>query len=115
MDWDAQIGYWLISPSESNGRLRGLAPFLELHYGSQVSNSSVLEAGEYQIAAITQGDELNLTAGILAQIGSRLSLQIGGVVPLIRDSREFDWQVGIRMNYFFGPTAANANRANFVP
>jgi hypothetical protein len=115
MNWDAQIGYWLISPSENSGRLRGLAPFLELHYGSQISNSSTLQAGDYQIATTNNGDELNLTAGISAQIGERLNIQIGGVVPLINSSREFDWQIGIRMNYFFGPTAANASRATYVP
>ena len=115
MNWDAQIGYWLINASDNNGRLRGLAPFLELHYGTAISDSSILQAGDYQIGTGTQGDELNMTVGLSAILGSRLNLQIAAGVPLISDSRNFDWQIGVRVNYFFGASASNPSRATYVP
>jgi hypothetical protein len=114
LNLDAQIGYWIINASDQ-GRVRGLGPFVELHYGTAISDSSVLQAGDYQIGTGTQGDELNLTAGVSAQLGDRLNLQIGVGVPLISDSRNFDWQIGLRMNYFFGASAANPSRATYVP
>src|SRR5262249_9458874 len=40
---DFQLGYWLYRAE--TGLLRGMAPFVELHYNGTVSNGSVLAAG----------------------------------------------------------------------
>ncbi|HEX3315420.1 MAG TPA: transporter, partial [Gemmataceae bacterium] len=115
MNLDAQIGYWLINPSDQ-AAVTGLAPFLELHYGSAVTNASMIQAGDLQIGGGSRGDELNLTAGVMVQLGERLNLQVGASVPVINsDSRNFEWQVGFRLNYFFGASAALPSRAAFIP
>jgi hypothetical protein len=57
---------------------------------------------------------MNLTAGLLTQFSHCLSMQIGATVPLNNDnSRNFEYQVGIRVNCFFGPHVAD--RAIYAP
>ena len=115
MNLDAQVGYWLINQSDQ-GAVTGLAPFLELHYGSAVTNSSVIQAGDLQIGGGNRGDELNLTAGVMVQLGERLNLSVGASAPVINsDSRNFEWQVGFRLNYFFGAPGTLPSRAAFIP
>jgi hypothetical protein len=116
LNLDAQVGYWLINPQDNNPRLRGLAPFVELHYGSNTSNPSTLQLGDLQIGGGNRGDELNLTAGVMFQFGNRLNLQVGASAPVINsDSRNFNWQIGFRLNWFFGGPADLPARAAFIP
>lgn len=112
---DAQVGYWVYLAER--GFLRGVAPFVELHYNGAVSNGSVLNAGGGLFIGDTVGnsDELNLTAGITTRLGEQSSLAVAMAAPL-RDgqNRTFDYQIGVRLNYFFGYTARNMNRGTFV-
>jgi hypothetical protein len=107
---DGQIGYWVVK--NRSGVVRGAAPFLELHY-NQVLGQNVL-IDEVSDRANSQGltvtgignQEFNITAGVLCQLGDNLNLTLGASAPLLRQpDRTFDWQFGLRMNYFFGRTA----------
>src|SRR5207237_776846 len=106
-----------IRGQESSALLQGLAPFVELHYNSTLGNADTVQAGRFLIAPDSAHvDELNLSAGFIAVLGERFQLSVGAVVPLRGgDNRTFDWQLGVRGNYFFGPTARNPNRGAFVP
>jgi len=111
---DAQVGYWIVDPARDPGRrLRGLAPFVELHYNTTVSDPDSIALGAFQITdSLGRFDELNLTVGMLAQVGDNLNVSLGAVAPLRGDSdRFFDYQLGLRVNYFFGPTARARERA----
>ncbi len=109
---DAQLGYWLIRPEESSSLLRGLAPFVELHYNATLGNPSQLETPSFALVADdAHVDELNLTAGFLSVLGDHCQLGVGVVVPLKgNNDRTFDWQIGIHGNYFFGPSAGDTSR-----
>jgi hypothetical protein len=107
---DAQLGYWLYRSAAPSGLLRGLAPFLELHYNSTMGRADAVTAG-----ALTIGDpgshldELNLAAGFSAQLGDDFLLTVGAVAPVKgHQDRTFDWQVGIHGSWFFGPSAGRA-------
>jgi hypothetical protein len=114
--FDAQIGYWVIRSLNPEETLRGLAPFVELHYNTTISDPDAIAAGAVVIADSAGNiDELNLTAGLMAQLGDRSFLSVGVVAPLRSgDDRFFDWQAGVRFNWFFGPTVREADRTTFV-
>ena len=100
---DFQIGYWLMRDPYSSG-LRGLAPFLELHYNRPLETTNAIVGNGFVLAGATTYNELNLTVGASALFGSNLLVSAGMVFPL-RDApdRFFDYQFGIRANWFFGP------------
>lgn len=117
MQLDGQIGYWLYSKPEARGcQLAGLAPFVELHYNTTVEDANVIESQGVTVGSLGgRVDELNLTAGIVAQMGNNLNVNVGCVAPLRDDfDRFFDYQVGVRANYFFGPTARARDLATRV-
>jgi hypothetical protein len=96
---DAQLGYWAV---RSSGWLRGVAPFLELHYTTTISDGDFVSAGPGLFIADSSGfDAFNMSAGLMAQIGN-LHFLLGATVPLRNDDRFFDYLLGIRANWLFG-------------
>jgi hypothetical protein len=109
---DVQLGYWLVRNSDPDRLLRGLAPFVELHYNTTISDSDVIQAGNFTIGASSDLNELNLSAGVIAQLGDNLNVSAGIVSPLKSSpDRFFDYQIGVRASYFFGPTARSRSAA----
>jgi hypothetical protein len=116
MQIDAQLGYWLYRSEDRSARLRGLAPFVELHYNSTMGKGDSVQAGAFTIGDPNSSlDELNLTAGLTAQLGDNLSVSLGVVAPL-RDQpeRTFDWQVGLRASWYFGASSGQRSAASRV-
>ncbi len=116
MQWDAQVGYWLRRPYEGGGVVRGFAPFAELHYGTTVTNADILQSNAFVIGNLTNRiDEMNASAGFATQLFDNLLLMVGMAAPMRRESdRGFDYQIGVRCSWFFGPTAAQRRAATFV-
>ncbi len=66
---DAQVGYWVNSPSTSRHPLALLAEF---HYNAALNNSDVIQTGGFQVgAASADANTLNLTAGASLQLGQQ--------------------------------------------
>ncbi|MFO0851359.1 MAG: hypothetical protein U0871_22800 [Gemmataceae bacterium] len=108
---DNQIGYWVVK--RDFGTVRGLAPFLELHWNYAIAQDQINRElndslGNQGLRVQTIGNsELNLTAGVTTQIGNNLRITLGGTAPMFQQpNRTFDGQFGLRVNYFFGRTAA---------
>ena len=104
---DLQVGYWIYRRYSGDG-LRGLAPFFELHYNTTVSDASQVQAPPTTVIGITNKrfDEVNASVGMTALFGSNMMVMAGLVVPLREgENRFFDYQFGVRANWFFGPTA----------
>ncbi|HMF13181.1 MAG TPA: hypothetical protein VKE94_12780 [Gemmataceae bacterium] len=114
---DAQLGYWIYKSGDNTGWITALAPFLELHYNTSLDNADSISGTNFSLTNVNNRfDELNLSTGVVAQIGNNCSLALGAAFPLKNESnRSFDYQLGIRANIFFGPTARERNRATFVP
>jgi hypothetical protein len=112
---DAQLGYWLYR-SEQSGWLTALAPFLELHYNSSVNDPGSVQFGPVSLAPSSKHfDELNMSVGVVAQVGENATFYLGAVFPLKEDTnRSFDYQLGLRANIFFGPTARDRSRATAI-
>jgi hypothetical protein len=107
---DYQIGYWLIK-SEAR-MLRGLAPFLELHYNQTLAQSQLFNAVNNNTSGLglsvsgTGNSELNLTAGIAMLLGNQTNVTLGASAPMIQQpNRTFDAQFGLRVNYLYGQSA----------
>ena len=109
---DGQIGYWVYRSTSPSAGLRGLAPFLELHYNSSLGAPDMVSAGPFDVGNLTHLDELNLAVGLVAQIGDNCNLSIGAVAPMkTAPNRTFDYQLGIHGTIFFGPTARSRSPA----
>jgi hypothetical protein len=107
---DYQLGYWLVQ--KPTGTLRGIAPFVELHWNYAIAqNELVREVGDrsggYGLTIQGVGNqELNLTSGVIMQVGDNVNVVLGGSAPLLqRPDRTFNAQFGARVNYYFGRTA----------
>jgi len=104
---DMQVGYWVYRRYSGDG-LRGVAPFFELHYNTTVTDANQVAAPPRTTIGVVDKrfDEVNATVGLSALFGSNLMIMTGLVVPLRDgDNRFFDYQFGIRANWFYGPTA----------
>jgi hypothetical protein len=101
---DAQAGYWLINPARSEGLLRGLAPFVELHSNTGLAHAGNLRNGFFTIGSLEDRfSELNLSVGAVMQLGEQVNLTAGAGFPLLGGSnRTFDYEIGIRCNVFLG-------------
>jgi hypothetical protein len=104
---DAQLGYWVYRRDDPSRLLRGLAPFIELHYNSTMGKADSIQAGAFVLGdPNSHFDELNLTAGFVMQIRDNFNLAFGAAAPLKGHAdRTFDWQVGVHASWFFGATA----------
>jgi hypothetical protein len=109
MQWDFQVGYWLTHASTSASGL-GFAPFIELHSGTDITNSNTISFNGFQIGDLNgRTDELDLAIGLITLIHSNVYLSTGVVVPLLdQPNRSFDYQLGFRLNILFGPSANTA-------
>src|SRR5262245_35726605 len=104
---DMQVGYWVYRRYAGDG-LRGVAPFFELHYNSTITDADQVAAPPRTTIGVVDKrfDEVNATVGLTALFGSNLMIMTGLVVPLRDgDNRFFDYQFGVRANWFYGPTA----------
>jgi hypothetical protein len=101
---DAQVGYWVYRCEDGTGCLRGVAPFLELHWNAALSHSDVIQSGSFLLG--DQGSnfsELNVCAGVTSQLWDHFLLTLGAVFPLRSQSnRSFDYQLGIHGSVYFG-------------
>lgn len=108
---EGQLGYWLMKCDDPDVRLRGLAPFVEIHWEQALDNAEVARLGGFAIGDTgNQRTQVNLTTAVAAQLGNRCQLSLGAVFPL-SDNRSFDYQLGFRANWLFGYSA----RARGVP
>ena len=79
---DLQVGYWMIRNPHGAG-LRGLAPFVELHYNTPLNDAEAIQAGGLTITSLNNRyDEVNLTLGVAALINDNLLVSAGFVTPL---------------------------------
>jgi hypothetical protein len=104
MTFDTQIGYWLFLSQQ--GIVRGLAPFVELHYAGDCGKGTLIQVNNFAIGDVVNYQEFNITAGITSRLGQNTTLAVGAAAPLLNQSgRTFDAQIGVRLNWYFGYTA----------
>lgn len=110
---DAQVGYWIYQ--SNTGLLSGVAPFLELHYNSTIGDGTILRTGNGFAIGDTSGnlDELNLSTGFVTTLSNNTTISVGAAFPLrTGQNRTFDYQIGVRANWFYGDTNRTGSLAN---
>ncbi len=99
---DFSAGYWIYRPKCQRNLITGIASMIELHYTSTISE---LDLPDFQspvsdnvFESNMRNDQLNITAGVLINIGRSTSLRVAGVAPLRsgRD-RSFDSSVSVQL------------------
>ena len=114
---DTQVGYWLIPYGSGTGVIQALSPFVELHYNTAIGDNTTVRAGSLALVPTNNRyDEVNLTTGMAAYLANNLLVSSSVVVPLSSGSNKFfEYQVGLRVSWFFGATAANPVPAQLAP
>jgi hypothetical protein len=114
---DVSVGYWAYR-NRCGSCLTALAPMLELHYtgaweNESISSNSSIVTGTTNNAIYGRSDRLNLTAGLSAFFGSRVSAGVAIAAPLrsnettygpatIDTDRAYDWAVLTQLTYYHG-------------
>lgn len=96
---DASVGYW-ICRNESARYFTGIAPMVELHYTTTVSDADITaDAGGPSL----RFDVLNITGAIHVQICEMSNVRISAVAPLNRDQsdRFFDSEIAVHFNRYY--------------
>jgi hypothetical protein len=108
---DLQIGYWFLRSAP--GLVRGFAPFVELHYNGNINRGNVLAAGNNTtIGNADNFEEFNISAGVITLLNQNSTLSVGAASPLrTAPNRTFDYQIGVRLNWYFGYTARQQSLA----
>lgn len=109
---DTQVGYWIVRSKDQNRWLRGLAPFVEVHFTTALNDAGTITSNNFILSNAMGSDQLTLTSGILTQISNNSTLTVGAVTPL--QDRIFNYQIGVRFNVFYGYTARQMTRATAV-
>ncbi len=91
---DYSVGYWLMR-GQGIGCVTGIAPMIELHYSTTLQDQDIGNTGTFVDNFRT--DVLNLTAGLLVEMGSQTYMQVAGVAPL---RTEFDKQFDAEVNFY---------------
>ena len=107
LDWS--VGYWLYRrccpdcDGVAHEGLVGVAPILELHYTSTLSQTDRVSTDGGTLANLSgRQDLLNLTGGLEAQFGGNWFVRAAGVVPLKENpDRRFDAEFLFQINRLF--------------
>ena len=118
LQFDAQIGYWLVHPSsasEAGSLVQGLAAVRRAALQRIAGGPGFVRTPVLLIDTVNGNfNELDLSIGAVVQLGDRVNLSAGATLPLLgASSRTFDYQVGVRCNIFFGPTYRDRSAASF--
>lgn len=100
---DASFGYWLFHDPYSDGVVTGLAPMIELHHNTTLTDSDILVVGSDTITNPNNRlDVMNLTGAIRLELAGTSYLTAFGVVPLrAGEEKLFDAEFGIQYTRFY--------------
>jgi hypothetical protein len=116
---DLGTGYWLFRNPEGH-RLTGIAPTVEMHYTTTLSNANIVTLPRDPSIIVTPNalltppaptvgnrnnrlDILDLTIGSTFEFARRFTLATGFSLPMKgQDNRTFDWEFQLQLNYYFG-------------
>lgn len=109
---DASFGYWLFHDPTSGRLITGLAPMIEFHQTSSLTDADVVDfnadvgGGVGDVNNVTNPagryDVLNLTSAIRLELGGRSFLTVAAVTPLrTGDDKLFDAEFSAQYTRFY--------------
>ncbi|MFO0844723.1 MAG: hypothetical protein U0797_20385 [Gemmataceae bacterium] len=109
---DGQLGAWLYRNNDEYALVRGVAGFVELHYNMTLGAGRTVSGTTFAVSDVGNFQELNLTAGLTTALGTNSTVTVGAAFPVLGgNDKSFDFQIGVRANIFFGPTARSRSLA----
>ena len=86
-----------------------------MHYNTSISNGGQIFSNGFVFATgDNRYDELNMATGVAMYLDRNLLVSGSLSLPLkTGGDRFFDYQLGLRMSWFFGPSAANRQGLQF--
>ena len=94
---DYSLGYWMYHV-RSDDWITGIAPMVELHYTSTLNDLDLPDiSGAYVFEEDLRRDALNLTGGVLFELGPQTYLRLAGVAPLRHNSLIYDAEFGLQL------------------
>ena len=107
---DFSVGYWLFRNQSST--VQGLAPILEIHWDRSLNDTDVIRGETIQLGTPQTLQSLNITAGVTAQIGDDGALTIGYAAPVGGGDDQFDHELRVIFNWYFGQRGPSRNLRN---
>jgi hypothetical protein len=96
LDWSS--GYWIYRTKRCDMWLTGVAPMVELHYSSTLQDLDLPDIdGADVFDPDFRRDALNITGGVLFQLGPLTSLRVAGVAPLRDENLIYDAEFGVQL------------------
>ena len=94
--------WWMQCQDCDQGRLTGVASFVELHYSSTLNDVDRVAQNGIDVGnAEADFDLLNLTAGLHLRYGQRTYISPAFAVPLNQDENAFDFEFALLINRDF--------------
>ncbi|RIK74859.1 MAG: hypothetical protein DCC67_16015 [Planctomycetota bacterium] len=96
---DYSVGYWVFRSRHHDDWLTGLAPMVELHYTTTTEDLDLpqIDGANTVYETDFRRDALNLTGGLLFELGPLTSLRVAGVAPLRDEDLLFDAEFGLQL------------------
>lgn len=100
---DASFGYWLFHDPYGDGLVTGLAPMIEIHHNTTLTDADFIVAGPDTITNPSNRlDVMNLTGAIRLELAGTSYLTAFGVAPLrTGEEKLFDAEFGIQYTRFY--------------
>lgn len=99
---DVSMGYW-IHRNRCARLLKGIAPVVELHYTSTLNDATTPTIARGILNnSLNQLDTVNLTGGLIFELGRQSNLTVAAVAPMRDgDGRLFDSEIVVQFNRRF--------------
>ena len=100
---DASFGYWLFHDPYGDGIVTGLAPMIEIHHNTTLTDADILVIGSDTLTNPSNRlDVMNLTGAIRLELAGTSYLTMFGVAPLRTDEEKlFDAEFGVQYTRFY--------------
>jgi hypothetical protein len=97
---DYSLGYWIYRARCCDAIVTGIAPMIELHYTSTLDPLDIPDIDASVFEDDFRRDILNMTGGLVFQLGRYTTLRAAGVAPM-RDGTDplFDAEFGLQLNH----------------
>ena len=95
---DFSAGYWIYQSKCQSDCITGIAPMIELHYTTTMDDLDRPDFNNNYIEPNFRSDFLNITGGVLFNLGRSTSLRVAGVAPLRDgDDKLFDSELSAQL------------------
>jgi hypothetical protein len=96
---DYSAGYWMFRTKHHDDWITGFAPMIELHYTTTTEDLDLpeIDGANSVFEPDFRRDALNITGGLLFELGRMTSLRVAGVAPLRDESLMFDAEFGLQL------------------